>query len=470
MIVTKEPLGRHLVRWVTFNAVGLAGVGVQLGSLVALTEWLGLHYLVSTGVAIEAAIVHNFVWHACWTWRDRSDRRVRGCWTRFGRFNLLNGVVSIGGQLLFTGVYAWTLGVHYMAANLLAIATCSLVSFVVNDRVVFRNGEAAERHPVRARDGDEEDRAERAPSGSMRTAALCALLLGATFSSTAEAAELTPRTVSAWTDYVAATERRIRAEQSSEQGFLVLDFQEHAAKARARLRRGDTLVSRMETRDADDAALDIPNGEVHHWRGSIFVPSATVDDVLRELGRPLARRDFPEEVLESRVLEREGRRSRVYLKLRRTKIVTVHYNTEHEVEYTRHGDRHASSRSIATRIAELDDAETHRETEKPIGNDQGFLWRLNAYWRYEEIDGGVIIECESISLSRSVPSGFRWMVAPLIERAARESMERTLTAMRTRLRLRHEGEEPSRVVDQDLTDRLFRDAGKPQLGNELHEH
>ena len=192
-------------------------------------------------------------------------------------------------------------------------------------------------------------------------------------------------------------------------------------------------MSQMTTRGPDDSRIDVPHGEVHHWRGSIFVPSATLDHVLVELRRPLARRDLQPDVLESRVLAREGLRSRVFLKLRRKKFVTVHYNTEHEVEYTRHNDRRASSRRVATRIAELDQAETPRETEKPIGNDRGFLWRLNSYWRYEETDRGVIIECESISLSRSIPSVVRWMVAPLIDRAARESMERTLTSMRMRL-------------------------------------
>ena len=192
-------------------------------------------------------------------------------------------------------------------------------------------------------------------------------------------------------------------------------------------------MSQITTRGPDDSRIDVPHGEVHHWPSSIFVPSATLDHVLVELRRPLARRDLQPDVLESRVLAREGLRSRVFLKLRRKKFVTVHYNTEHEVEYTRHNDRRASSRRVATRIAELDQAETPRETEKPIGNDRGFLWRLNSYWRYEETDRGVIIECESISLSRSIPSVVRWMVAPLIDRAARESMERTLTSMRMRL-------------------------------------
>ena len=414
MTVTIDKGSGHLARWMTFNSVGVVGMGVQLGALVALTEWLGLHYLFSTGIAVEAAILHNFVWHEYWTWRDRSVGDRRGRWTRFARFNLLNGLVSIGGQLLFTGLYAKMFGIHYAAANLLAIATGSLVNFIVNDRLVFRGG--------------------RRPSRPVGAATLGALVLGFTFGTTAAASELKPHTVAAWADYVDATEHRIRGEQTSENGFLVLDFQEDAARARALAQRGDVRVFQMNTRGPDDSRIDIPNGEIHHWRGSIFVPSATLDDILLELRRPLARRDLQPDVLESRVLAREGPRSRVFLKLRREKFVTVHYNTEHEVEYTRHNDRRASSRSVATRIAELDRAETPRETEKPIGNDRGFLWRLNSYWRYEETDRGVIIECESISLSRSIPSAVRWMVAPLIDRAARESMERTLTSMRTRLR------------------------------------
>ena len=123
----------------------------------------------------------------------------------------------------------------------------------------------------------------------------------------------------------------------------MLDFGENTARARALAQRGDVRVFKMTTRRPPDSPIEIPNGEVHHWRGSIFVPSATLDDVLLELRRPLARRDLQTDVLESRVLEREGPRSRVFLKLRRKKFMTVHYNTEHEVEYTRHDNRRASS-------------------------------------------------------------------------------------------------------------------------------
>jgi hypothetical protein len=92
---------------------------------------------------------------------------------------------------------------------------------------------------------------------------------------------------------------------------------------------------------------------------------------------------------------------RIYLRLQRQRFVTVVYNTEHTVTFTRFGNTRAASTSTATRIAEVSDPDTPQERELPLGDDRGFLWRLNAYWRYEEVAGGVIAECESISLSRT---------------------------------------------------------------------
>lgn len=103
------------------------------------------------------------------------------------------------------------------------------------------------------------------------------------------------------------------------------------------------------------------------------------------------------------------------------------------MRYSRHASRRASSRSVATKIAELTDVGSPAEREHPVGRDRGFLWRLNSYWRYEEVDDGVIVECESVTLSRSIPAVIRWMIMPMIKGAARESMERTLSSMKTRL-------------------------------------
>ena len=128
------------MRWFSFNSVGILGIGVQIATLWALTEWLGLHYLVATGLAVETTIIHNFVWHDRWTWRDRSPARGVGRWKRLAQFNVVNGLLAITGQLVFTGLYVKVFDIHYALANLLAIVSCSVLSFVVNDRLVFRAG------------------------------------------------------------------------------------------------------------------------------------------------------------------------------------------------------------------------------------------------------------------------------------------------------------------------------------------
>ena len=135
---------KTLLRWLTYNSVGLMGTGVQLVTLVTLTEVLDLDYLVATGLGVETAILHNFCWHERWTWRDRFGGSPRGRWGRLARFNLVSGALSITGNVFFTGLYAASLGIHYTVANLMAIASISLVSFVANDRLVFRNIGAAD--------------------------------------------------------------------------------------------------------------------------------------------------------------------------------------------------------------------------------------------------------------------------------------------------------------------------------------
>mgnify|MGYP001612817472 FL=1 len=127
------------------------------------------------------------------------------------------------------------------------------------------------------------------------------------------------------------------------------------------------------------------------------------------------------------------RQLRLYLKLQRSKIVTVIYNTEHLVRYQRHGDAQAFSSSIATKISEIERLNDTTEREKPEGHDRGFLWRMNSYWRYQQVPGGVIVECESMTLSRSIPSFLEFMVRPIINKVARESMHRTLQSMKARI-------------------------------------
>ncbi len=121
-------------RWFRFNAVGAIGIVVQLAALSLLTAVCGLHYLLATLVAVEFAIVHNFLWHDRWTW---SDRQTDGAIRRLARFNLANGLVSLVGNLALMPLLVQLLHLGVIPANVIAIALCSLANFLLADRVVF---------------------------------------------------------------------------------------------------------------------------------------------------------------------------------------------------------------------------------------------------------------------------------------------------------------------------------------------
>lgn len=236
-------------------------------------------------------------------------------------------------------------------------------------------------------------------------------------------------TLAGWNAYAAATEGRINREVRSGRGFLAMDFAAPAATDRRAVLTGGTVVAPMQATKPDGAVIDVPSAMMHHWRGAVLIPGATLDKVLARLqsGVPGAGQ---EDVLRSAILDRGANRMNVFLKIQRRRFVTVVYNTEHAVTFTRYSAPRASSTSVATKIAELDQPGTAQERELAPGMDRGFLWRWNSYWRYEEVAEGVIAECESISLSRGVPYGFGFIVAPLIDSTARESMDRALMSVR----------------------------------------
>jgi putative flippase GtrA len=140
MEATLHEDGRLMLwRWLKFNSVGAIGVGVQLAVLTLLAGQLGVNYLVATALAVETAVVHNFVWHEKWTWADRFDSP--GWHARLKRllqFNVTTGAVSIIGNLVFMKTFVGMLGIHFLAANLMTIAVCSVVNFLVSDRIVFQ--------------------------------------------------------------------------------------------------------------------------------------------------------------------------------------------------------------------------------------------------------------------------------------------------------------------------------------------
>ena len=130
-------------RWLRFNTVGGLGVIVQLSVLAIARDGAGLHYLAATAIAVEAAILHNFLWHERWTWADRTNGgRLAGRLSRLLRFHLSNGVFPLTANIALMRVFAGWLRLHYLPANVLAIAACSAANFLAGDLFVFRRGYA----------------------------------------------------------------------------------------------------------------------------------------------------------------------------------------------------------------------------------------------------------------------------------------------------------------------------------------
>jgi hypothetical protein len=142
---------------------------------------------------------------------------------------------------------------------------------------------------------------------------------------------------------------------------------------------------------------------------------------------------YKPEVIDSRVISHTGNDFHIYLRLLKKKVITVVLNSEHEVTYTPIDKTRWRSVSRTTKIAEVDKAGKPDEREKPPGTGEGFLWKLNSYWRFEERDGGTWLECEAISLTRDIPTGLGWIVQPIIRDLPRESLANTLRLTRAAL-------------------------------------
>jgi hypothetical protein len=246
----------------------------------------------------------------------------------------------------------------------------------------------------------------------------------------ATAAELRPATSEAFDRYASVYEA-----QSAKGPFLWIDG-ESAEQRRARelARSGGLVMERIQVRDGG-RDIAIPDGIVHHWLGTVFVPGATVDKALGLLQAYDRHADiYKPAIARSRLISRDGDTFRFFLRFYARKVITVVLNSEHEARFTREDATRARSRIVSTRIAEVENPDTPQEREQPVGNDGGYLWRLNSYWRVVERDGGVYVQCETLSLTRSIPFGLNWIVGPFVTSVPRELLSFTLVTSRNALR------------------------------------
>jgi len=246
------------------------------------------------------------------------------------------------------------------------------------------------------------------------------------------AAELKPKTVEAFERYVRATEARIDAEVQDERRFLFIDtLPGDVRRARvAELTAGKLVIERLRTEEGG-RVIEAPDGIIHHWLGVVFVPggtAATAVALLQDYDRHAE--IYQPNVAQSRVLERRGDEFRVFLRFFMKKVISVTVNSDHLARFTTVSGTRAYSRIVSTRVQEVQHVGSSDERELPVGQDGGYLWRINSYWRFLERDGGVYVQCESVSLSRGIPFGLKWVIGPFVTSIPRESLTFTLETTR----------------------------------------
>jgi hypothetical protein len=238
------------------------------------------------------------------------------------------------------------------------------------------------------------------------------------------AAQSTPEANAAFNSYIGRIEARLDAQHRSAGAFLApVDF--------ARLRQGELITAQLTT----GAGTELPGALLHDWYGTAFIPGGKAADFERVMKNFEA---YPKvywpQVLRAKVLEHDGDHFQVTMRVQQKHVLTVVMDTAYDITFGRLDAQHGYSISRSTQIAEIDSPGTTYERVLGPGEEHGFLWRMNTYWSYEERDGGLYIQIESVSLSRSIPIGLGWAIGPFIESVPRGSLEFTLRSTSVALR------------------------------------
>src|ERR1022692_1447792 len=245
------------------------------------------------------------------------------------------------------------------------------------------------------------------------------------------AARMSAPAQQAFADYVATLETRLTQQHVSPDTYLAT-FNLTPAKRTSVERQLKSGAVRVEP--VNGGTWEVSGGLLHHWRGAAFVAGARASDMLALL------RDYNHlssyyapEVESSHVISDRAGVAAVAMRFKKQMVIPIVLDTEYDVRIGVTGDNAGYSVSRSTHIWEVESPGTSRERRMTEGDDDGFLWRLNTYWSFLEVPGGLLIECEAISLTRDVPAGLGWLVAPVIEEMPRDSLKFTLTATRNAL-------------------------------------
>lgn len=244
------------------------------------------------------------------------------------------------------------------------------------------------------------------------------------------AARLSPSAERAYEIYVANVEARLVTQHGRPETYLAVRTAETGDRRLERpLASGDIKVEPV-----NGGTWQVPGALLHHWRGTAFVPDATPAEMLAVL-RDFSHfpRHYAPRVVSARALTDDGQNATLAVRFKEQRVVTIVLDGEYKVESRLSSSDRGYSVSRGLHFWQVDNPGTQQERRRPEGQDDGFLWRLNSYWSFTRVRGGLQMECEAISLTRDVPVGLGWLVTPVIADLPREELEFTLRATRKAL-------------------------------------
>jgi len=238
---------------------------------------------------------------------------------------------------------------------------------------------------------------------------------------------LKQETIASFDAYVREAEEGMEESLREKDSFLWSDREAERAR---QVGRGEIVAEFWSGR----GPVKVPRGLIHDWIGAAWAPGTTIKETLALIQNYDNHKNiYQPEVLASKLVRRRGNDFQIYLRLLKKKILTVVLDTDHEVHYRAVDRTRWLCQSYTTRIAEVENAGEANEMVLQPDMGFGFLWRLYSYWRFQERDRGVYLECRAISLTRDVPLGLGWIIEPIIEKLPKESLIRTLECTRQAL-------------------------------------
>jgi hypothetical protein len=225
----------------------------------------------------------------------------------------------------------------------------------------------------------------------------------------------------AFQNYITSIENRFDVQNTSREGYLWID---QDPQRRQTVHKGEIAVQQIH-------APQVDGGTIEDWIGGAFLPKATLDQVLKvDQDYTNYTRYYAPEIVQARLVSRQGNHFQVFYRLKKHEVVTVVLDTVHNIDFLPLSSNRYSVRSRSASVREVRNPGQANEEVLREGEGFGFLWAMNSYWRVQQRDGGVYIECEVVTLARSIPFGMGSLLRPTIESFASESLENTLKAKR----------------------------------------